>query len=106
MRKLGFVLLLTGFAWLAMQQLDMVIRAELRSVGQAQFAKLSTDPNHNYSEHDVRTHIRETALAVHARFPLVLAPGLSMLVGGLLLAFARRRPQAHNAGPDAAQFRS
>lgn len=97
MRKLGFLLLLVGFAWLALQQLNIVMRTELRPVGEAQHAKLSTDPNHPYTEQEVRTHIRETALAVNARFPVVLAPGLTMLAGGLLLAFARRRPHDQNA---------
>ena len=97
MRKLGFLLLLVGFAWLALQQLNMIMRTDLRPVGQAQHAKLSTDPNQRYTEQDVRTHIRETALAVNARFPVVFAPGLAMLTGGLLLAFARRRPHGQNA---------
>ena len=97
MKKLGFLLLLVGFVWLSLQQLNIVMRADLRLVGQAQFAKLSSDPNHHYTEQDVRDHIRETALAVNAHFPFVLAPGLLMLAGGLLLGFARRRPHAHNA---------
>jgi len=96
-RKLGFLILFVGFAWLSMQQFHMFMRADLRSIGQAQFAKLSSDPNHHYTEQDVRTQIRETALAVNSRFPLVLAPGLLMLAGGFLLAFARRRPSSHNA---------
>ena len=99
MRKIGFLLLLIGFGWLSRQQLDMVMRTEIRSVGTAQSAKLSTDPGRRYTEQDVRAHIRETALAVHAHFPFVLAPGLLMLSGGLLLAFARgrsRTPMTHD----------
>jgi hypothetical protein len=97
MRKLGFLLLFVGFAWLALQQFDIFMRAGLRSVGLAQHAKLSDDPNHRYTDQDVRTHIRETALAVNELFPVVLAPGITMLAGGLLLAFATRRRQPQDA---------
>ena len=96
-RKLGFLLLFFGFAWLCFQQFDVTMRANLRQVGMAQHAKLSTDPMHRYSEQDVRSHIRETALAVHAHFPTVILPGTVMLVGGLLLAFGSRASKQHNA---------
>lgn len=96
-RKLGFLLLLFGFAWLCFQQFDVTMRANLRQVGMAQHAKLSSDPTHRYSEQDVRNHIRETALAVHGYFPVVILPGLLMLVGGLLLAFGSRTSRRDNA---------
>ncbi|KAF1710656.1 hypothetical protein CSC70_08380 [Pseudoxanthomonas kalamensis DSM 18571] len=97
MRKLGFILLFSGFAWLTFQQFENFMRAGLRHVGLSQYAKLSADPNHKYTEQDVRTHIRETALAVNEQFPVVLAPGFTMLAGGLLLALAKRRPQSQDA---------
>ena len=97
MRKLGFLLLFVGFAWLALQQFNIFMGAGLRPVGLAQHAKLSTDPNHRYTDQGVRDHIRETALAVNERFPTVLAPGVTMLAGGLLLAFANRRRKPDNA---------
>jgi hypothetical protein len=96
-RRLGFLLLFIGFAWLNLQQINVVLRTELRSVGQAEFAKLSADPDHKYTEQDVRTRIIDTAVAVHARFPVVLAPGVLLLAGGLILAFASRRKQAQSA---------
>jgi uncharacterized membrane protein YedE/YeeE len=96
-RKLGFLLLFFGFAWLCFQQFDGTMRAHLRQVGMAQHAKLSTDPAHRYSEQDVRNQIRETALAVQGHFPTVILPGTVMLVGGLLLAFGSRASKQHNA---------
>ena len=96
-RMLGFLLLFSGFAWLCFQQFDVTMRASLRQVGMAQHAKLSTDPGHRYSEQDVRDHIRETALAVHGHFPVVILPGSLMLIGGLLLAFGSRALRRHNA---------
>ena len=98
MRKLGFLLLFVGFGWIALLQFNIFMRADLRSVGLAQYAKLSTDPNHRYTREDVQGHIGDTALAVNARFPFILAPGITMLVGGLLLAFSSRR----RVGQDAA----
>jgi hypothetical protein len=68
-RRLGLLLLLVGFGWLSLQQINIVLRADLRAVGEAQHAKLSQDPNHRYSGQEVRDHIRETALAVNSRFP-------------------------------------
>ena len=97
MRKLGFFLLLVGFAWLALLQFNTFMRADLRSVGLAQYAKLSTDQNHRYTREEVQEHIRDTALAVNALFPFILAPGATMLVGGLLLAFYPRRRKLQDA---------
>jgi hypothetical protein len=97
MRKLGFLLLIVGFAWLALLQFNIFMRADLRSVGLAQYAELSTDPNYRYTREDVQGHIRDTALAVNALFPFILAPGATMLVGGLLLAFSPRRRKGQDA---------
>ena len=96
-RKLGFLLLTFGFAWLCFQQFDVTMRASLRQVGMAQQTKLSTNPAHRYSAQDVRNHIRETALAVHSHFPTVILPGSFMLAGGLLLAFGSRACNRDNA---------
>ena len=96
-RKLGFLLLFFGFAWLCFQQFNVTMRASLRQVGMAQNAKVSTDSAHRYSEQDVRNHIRETALAVNSHFPTIILPGSLMLVGGLLLAFGSRASKQDNA---------
>lgn len=97
MRKIGFLLLLVGFAWLALLQFNIFMRADLRSVGLAQYAKLSADPNHRYARGDVQKFIGDTALAVNALFPFILAPGSTMLAGGLLLAFYPRRRKGQDA---------
>jgi hypothetical protein len=39
----------------------------------------------------VQGHILDTALAVHTHHGFVLAPGILMLAGGLLCAFAPRK---------------
>ena len=90
MRKLGYALLLIGFAWIVGQQLEGFMRGELRSVVLAQYAKLSPDPGKTYSREDVQLHIRESALSAYRTYPLVAVPGVLMLIGGLLLARSNR----------------
>lgn len=90
MRKLGYAFLLVGFAWISLQQFDGFMRGGLRPVVLAQYAKLSANPAVTYARKDVQLHIRETALAAYRIYPLVIAPGVLMLVGGLLLAGSSR----------------
>lgn len=96
MRKLGYTLLLIGFVWLCVQQINGVLRAGLRHVVLARDATLSSDPAMVYHRDDVRDQIRQTALAAYDRFPDTLPPGVLMLLGGLLLA---RRPRRGDVAP-------
>ena len=77
-----------------MQQLQGTLRGGLRPVVLAQYAKLSSSKA--YSAADVQQHIRETAVAAFNIYPLVIAPGLLMLIGGLLLARTSRRQNVQN----------
>ena len=92
MRKIGYALLFTGFAWISMQQLEGIMRSGLRPVVSAQYDKLS--PNKVYSATEVMEHIRETAVATYDIYPRVIFPGVLMLVGGLLLARSSRANQS------------
>ena len=94
MRKFGYALLFIGFAWLCLQQFNGVMRGGLRPVVLAQYQKLT--PDKLYSAADVQQHIRETAVATFDTYPLVIIPGLFMLVGGLLLARTRRQNNGQN----------
>lgn len=89
MRKLGYVLLVVGFAWIAGQQIEGFMKGELRAVVLREYARVS--PGRAYSDKDVRERIRMAALAAYRTYPPVLAPGLLMLMGGLLLGRSRRR---------------
>jgi hypothetical protein len=89
MRKLGYALLVVGFAWIAGQQIEGFMKGELRAVVLQEYARVS--PGRVYSSEDVRERIRMAALAAYRTYPLVLAPGLLMLIGGLLLGRSHRR---------------
>ena len=91
MRKLGFLLLFAGFGWICLIQLNLFMRASLRPVVIGQYQKLSKDLNYRYTRDEVQGHILDTALAVHTHHGFVLAPGILMLAGGLLCAFAPRK---------------
>ena len=91
MRKLGFLLLFLGFGWISLIQLNLFMRASLRPVVIGQYQKLSKDLNYRYTRDQVQGHILDTALAVHTHHGFVLAPGILMLAGGLLCAFAPRK---------------
>ena len=45
----------------------------------------------SYSREDVQKEIRETAFDAFNRYPSFSLPGVTMLAGGLLLAFTRKR---------------
>ena len=96
MRKLGYVLLLVGFAWISLQQFDGFMRGGLRPVILAEYSKLSANPAMTYSRDEVQLHIRQTALATYRLYPPVIAPGILMLVGGLLLARSSRAKGSDN----------
>ncbi len=94
MKRFGYALLLVGFGWICLQQFDGLMRGGLRPVVSAQYALLSPDPAKTYSREQMQTRIRETAIATHGLYPWVIAPGLLMLAGGLLLAHVgRNRPR-------------
>jgi uncharacterized membrane protein YedE/YeeE len=97
MRKLGLLLLYSGFVWIAFLQFNLFMRAGLRPVVLAQYAKLPSDLSHRYTQDEAHAHIRETAEAVYSHAPFVLAPGIVMLAGGLLVAFGSRRRLSQNA---------
>ena len=97
MRKLGYALLVIGFAWISLQQLEGIMRAALRPVVLAEYAKLSPDPAKTYTREDVQLHIRETALATYGIYPPVIAPGVLMLIGGLILALSSRARMARHS---------
>lgn len=84
MRKLGYTLLFVGFAWISFQQLNGLLRVRLRSV--ALYATVSPNPSKTYTRDDVRQHVRDTTLATYDLFPVVILPGVIMLLGGLILA--------------------
>jgi hypothetical protein len=86
MRKLGYALLFAGFAWIAGQQIEGFMKGELRAVAFREYAKVS--PGRVYTDEDVRDRIRMAALAAYRTYPPVLAPGLLMLIGGLLLGLS------------------
>ncbi len=96
MRKVGYALLLIGFAWICVLQVNGIPRAGLRPVVLAQYAKLSSDPSRTYNVDELRVRIVETAIATFGIFPHTLPPGLLMLVGGFLLAHRPRTPKVHN----------
>ena len=97
MRKLGFLLLFTGFVWIGFLQLNLFMRAGLRPVVLAEYAKLPSAPDHRYTQEEAHKQIRESAEAVYSHAPFVLAPGILMLVGGLLASFGSRRGSRQSA---------
>jgi hypothetical protein len=85
-RSFGLVLLLAGFFWAALQQVEGIMRAGLRPVVLAQHKKLDSEPNKSYTKDEVNRHIVETAIEMYRFFPDPLLPALLMLTGGLLFA--------------------
>jgi hypothetical protein len=88
MPKLGYVLMIVGFAWIAGQQIEGFMKGDLRAVVLQEYARVS--PDRVYADEYVRERIRMAALAAYRTYPPVLAPGLLMLIGGLLLGRSRR----------------
>lgn len=97
MRKLGYTLLFAGFAWISFQQLENSLRMRLRSFDL--YATVSSGPSGTYTRDDVLRHVRETALAVYDLFPVVILPGVIMLLGGLILARSSSRGSGSDARP-------
>lgn len=85
MRVFGLFLLLTGFTWLCLLQVEALMRPGLHRVVRAQYAMLSPDPDGRYPEDVVHERIRATAVAAHGMRPGPLLPGVLMLVGGVVL---------------------
>lgn len=92
MRRIGYVLLVVGFVWIACQQVSGFMRFGLRPVIEQQWSKLSPEPDEEYSLQEVQDIVRDTAVDAYNRFPFVIAPGLVMLIGGILLGCARCSP--------------
>src|SRR5205809_7658921 len=91
MRKLGFLMLYVGFAWITILQVGSLMRLGIRPILQDRYEKLSQAPTTSYSRSEVETHIRETAVSVYEARALFIFSGALMFFGGLVLAFTPRQ---------------
>lgn len=90
MRIVGFLSLFGGFAWLCYSAFS--VRPIARAVVVAHYERLPKAPDATYSREDIQKEMRETTFDAIQRCPSFMYPGITMLAGGLLLAFSRRRP--------------
>jgi hypothetical protein len=90
MRIVGFLLLFGGFAWLSLAV--FCIRPTARSVVVMHYDRLPKAPDTSYSREDVQREMRATTFDAIERYPSLMYPGITMLAGGLLLAFASGHP--------------
>jgi len=66
------------------------IRAIARAVVVVRYDRLPKAPDATYSREDIQREMRETTFDAIQKYPSFTYPGITMLAGGLLLAFARR----------------
>ncbi len=90
MRIVGFLFLFGGFACLCLGTAS--ISPITRAVVIKRSHQLPAAPDATYSREDIQKEMRDTTLEAVGRYPSFLYPGIAMLAGGLLLAFARRKP--------------
>ena len=91
MRALGLLLLFLGFGWMALLQFHLSATDSLRPVVIGQYQMLSKDLDLRYTRDQVQAHILDTAMAVRSHAPNILAPGVLMLLGGVLVVFGSRK---------------
>lgn len=90
MRVTGFIFLLAGFFWLVLVA-KLGIPVSARKVFQEHCNRLPISEAATYSRSDVERQMRDVLSDTLQRYPSILYGSLSMLVGGLLCAFAPRR---------------
>jgi hypothetical protein len=95
MRKLGYILLVSGFVWVTFIAVEVgpVARAMTATHRQTALAQPS------YSREDVETAFREAAFGVAHFAQLSFVGGLLMLAGGIILAKSGRRDSTTDQPP-------
>jgi hypothetical protein len=97
MRKIGFALLIAGFAWLCWDPWSM--RPIARTVVATHSEHLPRTGRTWLSPDDVKHEMHDVVFDAIDHIPSVLIPAGMMLVGGPILGFARRSaPGAIGAG--------
>ena len=87
MRKLGYILLVSGFLWLAFFAVE--ISPWARSVGNLSAQKLLE--HQGYTDRDVTRAIGRSADSVATFASIGFAGGLLMLGGGIILGWVAKR---------------
>ena len=90
MRKVGIALLLLAFAWLAVEQVGLLLRGARPGL-RAAYEVLDSRPAKQYSKEEVVKLIALSASAQSDACPTFVLPGLAMLIGGLMGAMSGRR---------------
>ena len=98
MRKIGFLLLTIGFAWILFIESIIVIRAGLRSAVASDYAQLSRDESKLYTLLEVKHFIVRAAIHGYEAVPQPIIPGVAMFAGGLMLAFGSRGSRPNLGG--------
>ena len=93
-------MLIVGFAWIAAQQLSGLLRMGARSVVDSQFSQLSPDSAHVLSAPEVKLRILGAVRETYDLFPLVILPGILMLIGGVVVGRSGRPSVQKRAQPD------
>ncbi|MEO6279063.1 hypothetical protein [Roseateles sp.] len=95
MRKLGLTLLVVGFLWLLVLQVQAALHAGVRAVVLTQYKQLDAEAKPSYSRQEVDGLIRNTARDAFDAHPLFALPGAVSFIGGLL---ALKRQRGKSAG--------
>lgn len=90
MRKVGYLLVVAGFTWLASLQAVQFLRGGVRPILRTQYFKVDAGERSTIPAREVIELIRDTAVQCYDSQPLFLLPGAVMLVGTILIG--RRRP--------------
>jgi hypothetical protein len=93
MRILGFVLLVLGFVWLSLMAGGMNRIASNAVIHH--YNRLPSSEDARISVMDAERELRETAFETVDHIPFIFGASCTMLTGGLLLAFGKRRVNAH-----------
>lgn len=85
MRKLGYLLAITGFTWLVYLQAVQLLRFGARPILRTEYAKVDSGGRSTIPAKEVIELIRDTAVQCYDSQPLFLLPGVVMLVGAILI---------------------
>jgi hypothetical protein len=84
-RKLGLLLVIVGFGWLALLQGKQSLRGGIRPILAVAYAKVDHGGRSAIPSQEVIELLSETADRCYDAQPLFLLPGVTMLIGALLI---------------------